>query len=120
MVWPIIRASPVAAILPPGGSDLNHWRSPSRGIIVAAPGLSTGRINRDANNVAPRFGFAWRLNQAGTTAVRGGYGMFSVDPCANDPEKLGGSLQSWRPHSSLAHVRAVLVVFRGRGVRKPA
>ena len=43
---------------------------------LAAMGLDTARINLDTNNIAPRFGFAYRMNQAGTFVVRGGYGMF--------------------------------------------
>jgi len=43
---------------------------------LAALNLDTSRINRDTNNIAPRFGFAYKVDQAGKTVVRGGYGMF--------------------------------------------
>jgi hypothetical protein len=43
---------------------------------LAAMGLDTARINPDHNNVAPRFGFAYKLDTGGLTVVRGGYGMF--------------------------------------------
>jgi outer membrane receptor protein involved in Fe transport len=43
---------------------------------MAAAGLDTSRINLDGNNFAPRFGFAYRLTQNGSTAIRGGYGIF--------------------------------------------
>src|SRR5206468_2432390 len=43
---------------------------------LAALGLDTSRIPIDKNNIAPRFGLAYKLNSAGTTVVRGGYGMF--------------------------------------------
>lgn len=43
---------------------------------LASLGLNTSRINLDTNNVAPRFGFAYRMNQSGTFVIRGGYGMF--------------------------------------------
>ena len=43
---------------------------------LAALGLDTSRINLDTNNIAPRFGFAYRANQSGTFVVRGGYGFF--------------------------------------------
>ncbi len=43
---------------------------------LASLGLDTARINMDSNNVAPRFGFAYKVNQSGTIAVRGGYGMY--------------------------------------------
>src|SRR5260370_38613943 len=43
---------------------------------LAAQGLDTSRINQDNNNIAPRFGFAYKVNQKGTIAVRGGYGIY--------------------------------------------
>lgn len=43
---------------------------------LAALGLDTSRINRDDNNIAPRFGFAYKLNRSGATVLRGGYGAF--------------------------------------------
>src|SRR5262249_378825 len=43
---------------------------------LAAIGIDTSRINRDTNNWAPRFGFAYKLDQSGRTVARGGYGMF--------------------------------------------
>jgi len=49
-------------------------KSPDPGL--AAIGIDTSRINKDKNNWAPRFGFAYKLDQAGRTVARGGYGMF--------------------------------------------
>ncbi len=43
---------------------------------LAAMGLDTSRINLDTNNVAPRFGLAYKLNRSGTIALRGGYGIY--------------------------------------------
>src|SRR5206468_5834040 len=43
---------------------------------LAAIGIDTGRINSDNNNWAPRFGFAYKLDQAGRIVARGGYGIF--------------------------------------------
>ncbi len=43
---------------------------------LAAAGLDTGRINLDENNIAPRFGFAYRLDNSGKTVARGGYGIY--------------------------------------------
>lgn len=43
---------------------------------LAASGLDTAKINLDTNNIAPRFGFAYKVNQKGTIAVRGGYGIY--------------------------------------------
>ena len=43
---------------------------------LLAAGLDTSRINRDKNNIAPRFGFAYKLDSSGSTVIRGGYGMY--------------------------------------------
>jgi hypothetical protein len=43
---------------------------------LAALGLDTSRINSDNNNFAPRFGFAYKLDQSGRTVIRGGYGIY--------------------------------------------
>jgi Carboxypeptidase regulatory-like domain len=38
----------------------------------------TCRIPRDSNNVAPRLGFAYSLDPAGSTVVRGSFGVFYI------------------------------------------
>jgi len=43
---------------------------------LAAAGLDTSRINRDNNNLAARFGFAYKLTDSGNMVIRGGYGNF--------------------------------------------
>ena len=43
---------------------------------LAALGLDTSRIPLDNNNIAPRFGLAYKVNQAGTIVARGGYGIY--------------------------------------------
>jgi outer membrane receptor protein involved in Fe transport len=43
---------------------------------LAALHLDTAKINLDDNNLAPRFGFAYRLDDAGRMAIRGGYGVY--------------------------------------------
>ena len=43
---------------------------------LASLGLDTSRINYDENNFAPRFGFAYKLDQSGRTVMRGGYGIY--------------------------------------------
>jgi outer membrane receptor protein involved in Fe transport len=49
-------------------------RNPSPSL--AAAGIDTSRINNDYNNVAPRFGFAWKPTSGDRLVVRGGYGLF--------------------------------------------
>lgn len=36
----------------------------------------TGKINQPGNNIAPRFGFAFTMDEAGKSVLRGGWGMF--------------------------------------------
>ena len=43
---------------------------------LAAAGLDTTKVHLDANNLAPRFGFAYKLADSGNLTLRGGYGMF--------------------------------------------
>ena len=43
---------------------------------LAALGIDTGKMNRDTNNLAPRFGFAYRLGKSDRMVLRGGYGVY--------------------------------------------
>ncbi len=43
---------------------------------LLAANLDTSRINPDHNNIAPRFGFAYKVTQTSRMVVRGGYGIF--------------------------------------------
>ncbi|MBY0508278.1 MAG: TonB-dependent receptor [Bryobacteraceae bacterium] len=52
----------------------NPIRNPDPGL--AAMRLDTSRFNRDTNNLAGRFGFAYKLDKEGKQVLRGGYGMF--------------------------------------------
>lgn len=47
-------------------------KNPDASLLAA--GLDTSRINADTNNIAPRFGFAYKAT--GRMVLRGGYGMF--------------------------------------------
>lgn len=49
-------------------------KNPDTALLAA--GLDTSRINHDENNIAPRFGFAYKATQSGRIVLRGGYGMF--------------------------------------------
>ncbi|MBM3726784.1 MAG: TonB-dependent receptor [Acidobacteria bacterium] len=57
---------------------------------LAAAGLSTGRMNRDTNNLAGRFGFAYRVANSDRTVLRGGIGTFY----ARTPSIITGTAHS--------------------------
>ncbi len=57
---------------------------------LAAWGLQTNRVNTDTNNHAPRFGFAYKLDNEGKQVLRGGYGIFY----ARTPSILVGTAHS--------------------------
>jgi outer membrane receptor protein involved in Fe transport len=61
--------------------QVNPLYNPTVPIVTAASVRypETGFHSTDTNNFAPRFGFAYRLNQNGDFVVRGGYGMFVIN-----------------------------------------
>ena len=44
--------------------------------LPGVPAVEDTLVPQDKNNFAPRVGFAYRLNETGTLAVRGGYGVY--------------------------------------------
>ena len=60
------------------------------GVVTAdEAGVTRGLINTDKNNIAPRLGIAWRLNEG--TVVRGGYGLFYPTSAAQGIRDAFGS-----------------------------
>ena len=60
----------------------SRWNTPTRS-APAAPCASA-----DKNNFAPRFGFAYQLDNAGKTVVRGGWGIYYSHYSGNVPGDL--------------------------------
>jgi hypothetical protein len=66
------RAGTTAA---PAGPP-NGFVQAGNGTLANVPKVNDTLIPNDKNNFAPRFGFAYRLNDRGTLALRGGYGIY--------------------------------------------
>src|SRR5207247_11071933 len=60
--------------------DLQSFEQPSTknpDSQLASSGIDTSVLNTDGNNLAPRFGFAWKpMPAANRLVLRGGYGIF--------------------------------------------
>src|SRR4030095_11387364 len=66
----VVPRAEVAAKLPPGLIALGRTR------IAGDAGLPDTLVNSDKNNFSPRVGFAWRLDEANKSVLRGGFGIF--------------------------------------------
>ena len=66
------RAGTTAA---PAGPP-NGFVQAGNGTLAGVPTVEKTLVPSDKNNFSPRVGFAYRLNDAGTLAVRGGYGLY--------------------------------------------
>lgn len=66
------RAGTTAA---PAGAP-NGFVQAGNGTLAGVPTVDDTLVPNDKNNLSPRVGFAYRLNEAGTLAVRGGYGIY--------------------------------------------
>jgi hypothetical protein len=86
--WPISDNNTIANIvLPPGGGQASEILSadcqpkgaerPCQTSLPTSISKSRSTMgSNDNNNFAPRVGFAYRLDDAGKTVMRGGYGVF--------------------------------------------
>lgn len=59
----------------PAGAP-NGFVQAGNGTLAGVPAVNDTLIPSDKNNFSPRLGFAYRLNDAGTLAIRGGYGLY--------------------------------------------
>ncbi|MEO8077270.1 MAG: TonB-dependent receptor, partial [Acidobacteriota bacterium] len=66
----IVPSAQIAALLPPGAVALG------RTLTADQVGVGRALIRTDRNNLSPRVGFAYRLDQNNKAVVRGGFGIF--------------------------------------------
>jgi hypothetical protein len=66
----VVPTSAIADLLPPGARRLN------RTLTGADVDVGRGLIKTDRNNLSPRVGFAYRLDESNKTVLRGGFGIF--------------------------------------------
>jgi hypothetical protein len=59
----------------PAGAP-NGFVQAAGGSLAGVPEVDETLVPSDKNNFAPRVGFAYRLNDAGTLVARGGYGIY--------------------------------------------
>jgi hypothetical protein len=59
------------------GQQSQIYKNAPAGLVFPGdPGIPRGLVQTDANNFAPRVGFAYDLRGDGKTAIRGGFGVF--------------------------------------------
>src|SRR5207249_3158570 len=72
----------IACFVP--GAKSNRYANAPVGLIYGGenhdPGCPLGVSDNNLGNVAPRFGFAYRLTQDGKTSLRGGAGYYYIHP----------------------------------------
>ncbi len=76
----------------PGQQSTRFPAAPTGLVYPGDAGVPRGTYATDGNNVAPRLGVVWNVDGAGTTVVRGGWGLFYDTPAGQGDFFQNGTL----------------------------
>jgi hypothetical protein len=103
--------------------DQIHPRAGRPGVVTFAGVTEPERLfDTDKNNLAPRFGFAWRPLGRETSVVRGGFGVFFGNPDDqgyNNTAVLGFSTEAQRISPDQNQTPALLLKEGWPGIKPP-
>ncbi len=108
----------------PGQQSTRFPAAPAGLVYPGDPGVPRGTYETDGNNIAPRVGVVWDVSGAGTTVVRGGWGLFYDTPAGQGDFFQNGTLAppfqpltevNYALTSSTPHFQAPLAGLSGSG-----
>ncbi|MEO5819123.1 MAG: TonB-dependent receptor [Vicinamibacteraceae bacterium] len=76
----------------PGQQSTRFPAAPTGLVYPGDPGVPRGTYETDGNNLAPRLGAVWDVTGAGTTIIRGGWGLFYDTPAGQGDFFQSGTL----------------------------
>jgi outer membrane receptor protein involved in Fe transport len=77
---PFYATNDELTVFRPGLQSTVFPTAPNGLLYIGDAGVQRGGTDTDWNNIAPRFGFAWRPGGSTKTSVRAGYGVFFDTP----------------------------------------